>query len=130
MPLLTREYTDIDLDFTRHPVTGDIAKKKGVNAIAASMYNLFNTSNYERLFNPDLGTNMKQYLFEPLDSLTSLQIKDAVMLAINNFETRVQLEGVLVQPNTEENGYKVFITFFMVNDPDPITISVFLERVR
>lgn len=130
MSLIARTYTDIDLNFTKHPVTGDIAKKKDISAISASLYNLFNTSNYERLFQPDLGSSLKQVLFEPIDGMTSTLITDLIKNAIGNFEPRVKLEDLVVEPFPEENGYKVFLTFFMVNDPEPITISLFLERIR
>lgn len=130
MSLIARTYTDIDLNFTKHPVTGDIAKKKDISAISASLYNLFNTSNYERLFQPDLGSSLKQVLFEPIDGMTSILITDLIKNAIGNFEPRVKLEDLVVEPFPDENGYKVFLTFFMVNDPEPITISLFLERIR
>lgn len=130
MTLLARTYTDIDLNFTKHPITGDIAKKKDISAISASLFNLFNTSNYERLFQPDLGCNLKQVLFEPVDALSTVYITDIIKNAIGNFEPRVKLEDLLVEPYPEQNGYKVFLTFFVINNPDPITISLFLERIR
>ncbi len=130
MSLIARTYTDIDLNFTKHPVTGDVAKKKDISAISASLFNLFNTSNYERLFQPDLGSSLKQVLFEPIDNTTSMLITNLIRNAIGNFEPRVKLDDLVVEPYPEENGYKVFITFFMVNDPEPITISLFLERLR
>lgn len=130
MPLLARTYTDIDLNFTKHPVTGDIVKKKDISAISASLFNLFNTSNYERLFQPDLGSSLKQVLFEPIDGMTSTLITDLIKNAIGNFEPRVKLEDLVVEPFPDENGYKVFLTFFTVNDPEPVTISLFLERLR
>lgn len=130
MAQITRIYKDIDLNFTKHPVTGDILKKTDISAIAASLSNLFATSNYERLFQPDIGCSLKQILFEPIDALTTSRIEYMIKQTIQNFEPRVKLEGVLVQPDYDNNGYKVFVTFFYANNPEPITIRVFLERVR
>jgi phage baseplate assembly protein W len=130
MSLIARTYTDIDLNFTKHPVTGDITKKKDISAISASLFNLFNTSNYERLFQPDLGSNLKQALFEPIDGITSALITDLIRNTIGNFEPRVQLEDLVVEPDYDNNGYRIFLTFFMINDPEPVTISLFLERLR
>ena len=127
---LTRSYSDLDLNFQAHPVTGDVLKKKDIAAIATSMMNLFQTSNYERLFQPDIGCALKQMLFEPLDSFSSNRIQDMIIETIGNFEPRVKLEGVEVQPNFDRNGYVVFVTFFYANNPLPITINLFLERVR
>lgn len=130
MALLARTFSDLDLNFTKHPVTKDVVKKKDISAIAASMMNLFSTSNYERLFQPDIGCDLKRILFEPIDSGTTVLIQDIIRQTISNYEPRVQIEGVRVEPDYDNNGYKVFLTFYHVNNPDPITIKLFLERVR
>lgn len=130
MALLARTFSDLDLNFTKHPVTKDVVKKKDIPAIAASMMNLFSTSNYERLFQPDIGCDLKRILFEPIDNGTTVLIQDIIKQTIGNYEPRVQIEGVRVEPDYDNNGYKVFLTFYHVNNPDPITIKLFLERVR
>ena len=56
MSLTARRFSDLDLDFTKHPVTKDVSKKINENAIAAAIRNLLLTSHYERPFNPDLGS--------------------------------------------------------------------------
>ena len=130
MALLARTFSDLDLNFTSHPVTKDVVKKKDISAISASMMNLFSTSNYERLFQPDIGCDLKRILFEPIDSGTTVLIQDIIKQTLGNYEPRVQIEGVRVEPDYDNNGYKVFLTFYHVNNPDPITIKLFLERVR
>lgn len=126
----TRTYTDIDLDFLPNPITKDVLKKTDEEAIAASIANLLQTSNYERLFNPKLGCNLKRYLFEPIDDITTNNIREEIQRTIKNFEPRVDLLDVLVEPFPDDNYYSVSIKFFMKNDPNPITITLFLERVR
>jgi len=128
--LNTRTYKDIDLDFLANPITKDVLKKTNEEAIAASISNLLQTSNYERLFNPDLGCNLKKYLFEPVDDITTNNIREEITRTIVNFEPRVDLLDVQVEPFPDENMYNVSIKFFIKNDPDPITITLFLERVR
>jgi len=130
MALITRTYSDLDLDFGKHPVTGDILKKKDISAVAASLMNLFNTSNYERLFQPDIGCDLKRMLFEPIDSTSTILMQDVIKQTVINFEPRVKLEDVSVEAFSEKNGYKVFITFYYANNPEPITIRLFLERIR
>ena len=128
--LNTRTYKDIDLDFLANPITKDVLKKTNEEAIAASISNLLQTSNYERLFNPDLGCNLKKYLFEPVDNITTNNIREEITRTLVNFEPRVDLLDVQVAPFPDENRYTVSIKFFIKNDPDPITITLFLERVR
>lgn len=130
MPITTRKYSDIDLDFTRHPVTGDIAKKIDTAAIVQSLKNLFSTTFYERLFQPNIGCNLKRVLFDPIDIASTTRIRREVELTIRNFEPRVNLQKVDITPNYDDQRYDVTITFFIANNPSPITINFFLERVR
>lgn len=128
--LNTRTYKDIDMDFLPNPITKDVLKKTNEDAIAASIANLLQTSNYERLFNPDLGCNLKKYLFELIDDITTNNIREEITRTLINFEPRIDLLDVFVEPSPDENRYDVLIKFFIKNDPDPITITLFLERVR
>lgn len=130
MSLVTRQFSDIDLTFDRHPVTKDILKKTNENAIATSVYNLLMTTHYERPFNPDLGSNLKKMLFEPIDSVTTSVIQDMIFQTIKNYEPRVEVQSVLATPDYDNNGYRVSIIFFIKNTTDPLTITLFLERVR
>jgi len=89
MGLATRTFSDIDMDFMPNPITDDILKKTNENAIAQSIGNLLQTAHYERLFNPELGCNLKRYLFEPIDNITTNNIIEEITKTIVNYETRV-----------------------------------------
>lgn len=130
MPITTRKYTDFDLSFQKHPVTGDITKKVDVASIMQSLRSLFATSFYERLFRPNIGCNLKRVLFDPIDAGSTTKIKNEVELTIRNFEPRVDLQTVEVIPNYDDHRYDVQIVFYIVNNPNPITVNFFLERVR
>lgn len=130
MSVTRRKFTDLDLNFTAHPVTGDIVKTKDINAIISSMKNLLFTNFYERPFNPRIGSNLRRLLFEPIDVFTTNSIADDIRNTIDNYEPRVDIEVISVDPDYDNNAYDVSITFFIVNDPDPITLNFFLERVR
>lgn len=130
MSLIARKFTDIDLSFDAHPVTKDILRKRDENAIAQSIKTLLLTSHYERPFNPDLGSNIKRFLFEPIDDVTTSLIQDSIYQTLVNFETRIQIEEVVASPNFDLDQYDVSITFYIKNVIEPITISFFLERIR
>ena len=130
MSLIARKFSDLDLNFTKHPVTKDVSKKVNENAIATAIRNLLLTSHYERPFNPDLGSNLKKFLFEPIDNVTTSLIQDSIFETIKNHEPRVTIEEVVAAPNFDEQRYDVYVTFFVKNTVEPITISFFLERIR
>lgn len=130
MSLIARKFSDLDLDFTKHPVTKDVSRKVNENAIATAIRNLLLTSHYERPFNPDLGSNLKKFLFEPIDNVTTSLIQDSIFETIKNYEPRVTVEEVVAAPNYDLQRYDVYVTFFVKNTVEPITISFFLERIR
>lgn len=128
--ITTRTYKDLDLDFTPHPIKKDVNKKIGVNAIVQSLKDLILLNHYEKPFHPEIGSNVRKMLFEPLDPITANILAQEIRLIINNFEPRVRLEQVYVNENYDGNGFDVTLEFFMVNVPNPISVSFFLERLR
>lgn len=130
MSLIARKYSDFDLDFAAHPVTKDITRKTNEYAIAASIRNLLLTSHYERPFKPDLGSNIKKFLFEPIDNITTSLIQDSIYETIVNYEPRVEVSEVVAIPNFDDNGYDIKVVFYIKNTIEPLSVSFFLERVR
>lgn len=125
-----RTFKDLDLNFTKHPATKDVAARVGDQAVIRSIRNLLYLGNYEKPFHPEIGSSLRQMLFENMSSLTAQHIKQAVKDVINNFEPRAKLRDVVVQISEDSNAYQVSISFYIVNQATPIEITVFLERVR
>jgi len=125
-----RSFVDLDLNFNIHPTTKDINKFKNENAVINAVKNLVLTNHYDRPFQPEIGSNLKRLLFEQVDNVTAALIERDIETTITNFEPRVDLKDVVASGSPDENGYRVQITFFLINNPDPITVDFFLERVR
>ena len=66
----TKIYKDLDLDFGRNSVTNDVNKLEDAEAVKRSVRNLINTSHYERPFHPELGSNVRAMLFEPMTPIS------------------------------------------------------------
>ena len=126
----TRSFKDLDLNFTIHPVKKDINTHKNEYAIINSVKNLILTNHYERLFQPQIGSNIRRLLFENVDSVTGSQIEREITETIDNFEPRARTSKVDVVADPDNNGFKVVLEFFIINNPNPITINFFLERIR
>lgn len=125
-----RVFSDLDLAFTKHPVTKDVSKKTKENAIIGAVRNILLTRFYERPFNPTLGSNITQLLFEPVDYVTASIVSKEITVALHNFEPRVSINEVIVTPDEEHQRYDVKLTFFIVNSVKPITVNLFLNRLR
>jgi len=125
-----RNYKDLDLNFAIHPIRKDINVYKAEYAVINSVKNLILTNHYERPFQPEIGSNIRRLLFENVDVVLAAQIEREIEETINNFEPRVQISTVTATPSVDENGYRIILEFFVINNPDPITIKFFLERIR
>jgi phage baseplate assembly protein W len=125
-----RSFKDLDLNFTIHPVKKDINTHKNEYAITNAVKNLILTNHYERPFQPEIGSNIRRLLFENVDSVTGSQIEREITETIDNFEPRARTSKVDVVADPDNNGFKVVLEFFIINNPNPITINFFLERIR
>jgi len=125
-----RDFKDLDLSFNIHPVKKDINKHVGVKAVINSIKNLVLTNHYEKPFQPEIGSNVRKLLFEQLDNLTAISLQREISEVIKNFEPRAVVSKISVIVDYEKNGFGVDLEFFMVNLPNPITITFFLERIR
>lgn len=125
-----KDYTDLDLDFTIHPVTKDIVKKVGPNAVGRAIRNLILTNFYERPFRSFIGSNVQKMLFENIDPITANMLQDQIRDVVLSFEPRAGVSSITVTPDIDNNGYSVRIVFTIVNRPEPYVTTVFLERIR
>jgi len=123
-------FRDFDLSFNRNPLTNDIAVKTDINAINQSLRSLLNTNYYERPFQPRIGSNIKRILFEPADSITIADLKQAIRDTISNYEPRVNLFEVVIEDQSERNSYLVRIVYNINNREEPVSLAVILERLR
>lgn len=130
MATLQKIYSDIDLLFTKKPVTNDVALRYDVQAVIASIRNLLMTRHYEKPFNSAIGSNIQSLLFEPITSMTSRLLEKEVTNVIENFEPRVRLRNVAVQAQPDNNAYKITIVFFTENSTEAYSASILLERTR
>jgi phage baseplate assembly protein W len=125
-----RTFKDLDLNFTAHPVRKDITKTLNEYAIVNSVKNLVLTNFYERPFQPEIGSNVRQFLFENVDNFIASQLENAIKETIQNFEPRVSVSKIIAVASPDENRYNVKMEFFIINQTNPVTITFFLERIR
>ena len=127
----SRVYKDLNLNFTRNPVTGDVATVTDVNAVKRSIRNLLLTNHYERPFHPEIGSDNPALLFENFGPITGNQLSRNIEEMILNFEPRARVETVECFPVPDSNRYDVRIYFYVENLPtELIEFQTILESVR
>jgi len=124
-------YKDLDLFFGRKSATKDISKVNGVQAIKRSVRNLILTNIYEKPFHPEIGSGIRELLFEPLSPITAFVLSQKVEDVIENFEPRARLVGVRANPDLDRNSYEISVEFYVQNAPtELVDTTVLLERLR
>ena len=133
MPLerVSRGFKDISMSFEVNPITDDIIGVKNDTAIARSIRNLVLTSPGERFFNPKLGSEVNEILFDTVDDISAAVIRDEIEQTIIKFEPRVKLEDVKVKGDFDNNQFDVTITYDVIGvDALPQQLNFALQPTR
>ena len=123
-------YRDFFTDFSMHAATGELNSKTNEEAVKQSIRNLLLTDRYERPFQPYIGSGLKGMLFEQYTPATELMITNSVKEVISNHEPRANLINVISSPAQGGTAITVTVVFSIINNPDPVQLSVILERMR
>ena len=123
-------YSDLDLRFNIQPVTKDISLSFDEQAVIRSIKNLLLTKPYERLFQPDLGSEIDALLFEPISPLTGNLLKNEIIRTINNYEPRATIASIDINAYPDQDGYSVAMFFYIGNNTTPTGINIILQRSR
>ena len=127
----SRQYTDLDLFFGRKTSDSDISKVTDVQAVKRSIRNLVLLNHYEKPFHPEIGSGVRDMLFELMTPVTAVVLTRKIEDVINNFEPRARVIAVRAFPNLDRNAYDVSIQFYVVNTPtELVDLTVLLERLR
>jgi phage baseplate assembly protein W len=126
-----KAYSDIDLKFRVIPNSGDIALKKDILAVKQSVINILMTNRGEKVFDPDFGGSLRDYLFENYDSITAAAIKSRITTSLLNYEPRVVILDLEVTDLTERNALKIVLELNIIS-PEEVTTTVefIVERLR
>ena len=111
---VSKSFKDLSMSFKFNPLSGDLITLKNENAIARAVRNIVLTTPGEKFFDPDFGSSISEILFENVDEISAVSIQDEIRSCLNNYEPRVDLINVDVDPNFDENQFDVKITYRIV----------------
>jgi len=126
----TRTFSDLDLNFTKNPVTMDVTRRYDEDAVKNALKNLILTANYERPFHSEIGSPIKKLLFEPASPILGAMLKRTIQDTINTFEPRVQIIDIICVVAPDDHTVNVTIEFTILNTTAPITLELTLQRTR
>ena len=121
-------YSDVDLSFKVHPVTGDLLKTKNATVIKQSMRNVLQTREFERIGHPEIGSNLQTLLFDPMSPITETRLKISIETTMQSLEPRAIIKDIQVASEEDLNRYRVKIIFTMMGQQSSETFEQFLYR--
>ena len=125
-----RQYSDLDLFFSRKTSNGDVNKITDVQAVKRSIRNLVQLNSYDKPFHPEISGGVLEMLFENMSPITGHVIARKVELVIENFEPRARLVSVSWTPDFDRTAYEVTVEFYIVNAPtELVDLTIMLERL-
>ena len=125
----TRQFIDLDAAFSYNPRTRDVATKTDDNAIRGALRNLIHTKNYERPFQPDLGSQLHSLLFDNLDDFSITVAERVLANSIRKYEPRIDVYRVQVVPNDANEMY-IQVEYKIKNTQTPAVFTTSFTRVR
>ena len=128
--LKTELYSDFFVGLDIHPGKKDLARATNEKAIKRAIVNLLLTDYDERLYQPNLGANLKYLLFEPADDETLMLMRKQIESCLSKFEPRINIVSLKLETSEDEHQIHVTLAFTTINIPRPITINLVLNRVR
>jgi len=116
---VSQGFKDISMTFQANPLNQDLIVLKNENAIARSVRNIVFTVPGEKFFQENFGSRISESLFENIDEISALEIKDEITESINRFEPRVRLINVEAIPDYAGNAFNVIIVYEIIGIDTP-----------
>jgi phage baseplate assembly protein W len=108
--------------------TGDLSSVQNLNSVKQSIYMILNTPKGTRIFNPEYGSRLKTFLFEPYDETTAKRIGVDLSESLSNWEPRITIININVNM-AGSNGYDVEVIYRIANTQQVDKVNVSLERL-
>lgn len=105
-------YSDLDLDFDKHPITGDVTRKFDADAIRRSVRNIILTRLQEKPFDPYFGSDVTSFLFAPNDAeVLNILLRENIENALGTYEPRVALTNLSINNRVNEKFLDITIEY-------------------
>jgi len=119
-------YKDLPLDFTPHPVTGDVRPITNEVAVRRSLSNLINTTKGSRPFLPDYGSSVKNYLFSRNGVFTLYELKNSLRRDIEKYEKRISLRDIKI--DYSDDGFDIKLEYVIKNASGIANLQTTVKR--
>ena len=131
MPIQTNTFfSDFNMSFATHDTTKELSILTNENSVKQAIKNLILTDVFERPFQPGIGCNIRNVLFELFSPQTSDNAKTYIRETIEQYEPRASIKDISVSPNVDQNSLAATIKFSIINTVEIQNLTVLVDRIR
>jgi phage baseplate assembly protein W len=121
---------DLDINFDRNPLSGDVALRRDEEAIKRSLRNLILYRRGEKPFHPEISSGVQDMLFELIEPIMVIELKKRISEVIRNYEKRVSDAIVDIVDVLDRNEIRITIHFTIRNVQRVFSTTIALQRLR
>tara|TARA_B100000579_G_scaffold101742_1_gene80954 strand:- start:2250 stop:2663 length:414 start_codon:yes stop_codon:yes gene_type:complete len=125
---VSRGFKDLAISFNSNPSTGDFGVVKNENAIKQSVRNLICTMYGERPFQDEIGSRVRELLFEPWDPFSVDSMKGEIYNCLQRLEPRIEVNSIELRDDSDINSIQVAIDYTIVGQEVQQSVDFLLER--
>jgi hypothetical protein len=134
-PRSTYIYKDLNLFFTRNPVTSDVSTVTDIQDIKRAVRNIVLLNPGEKPFHPEIGTGVRGALFENFTPPVMEALRDRIQSVIRKYEPRVTVTNVAFNDpelqRMDNNELNCLVQFTINNAPQQVEeVELMLTRIR
>ena len=129
MSIENRTYKDLSYSLFANPMSGDVGKKTGADAVKQSIVSILKTNYGDHLFDPEFGTDIRGSLFEQMNPITEQRMRKKIEVAIARHEPRAEVLGITVNAQEEQNRYEINILFNVASVAEPQKITTYFDAL-
>ena len=128
-------YKDLNLNFSRNPVTADVATVSDVQDVKRAVRNLVLLNPGEKPFHPEIGTGIRGMMFELITPPVLMTMRNRIKFVLDKYEPRATVTEVSFDDadfqNMDNNAVNIRINFYLNNVPSRLEeVDVMLKRIR
>src|ERR1039458_4122059 len=86
------------------------------DAIKSDLLHLILTRKGQRLYNPEFGTNLLKFIFEPEDGLTLTKIQEEITTVVKKYLPKLQINQITVNQSPDNDYAAVVRMDYTVSD--------------
>ncbi len=122
------DYVDLDYSMEVDEYNTTVLKTDAA-AVKQSMIDILLTKLGEREFMPLYGSKIYQLLMEKINYITKLRLHDEILLALRNWEPRIEVNKIDIESNPEDYYYDVFIYFDLIRVNQSEVLELKLKKL-